>query len=189
MRLKRWLPGILLWLTGLAIGLLTLKDWIQLNDEGLMLQAAARISRGEVPYRDFWWFYPPGQPYLLALIWKLHGPSLIDWRILLAVSDATVALLVWRLSLRRAGQLPSLLAWTVAIFAVSSATGPHPYPIAMALALGSLLLLGSRPWAAGLLLGVVAAWRIEFAAYLALGSALGLLVKGDLRKSLLPWSG
>ena len=31
-----------------------------------MLQAAARIADGEVPYRDFWWFYPPGQPYLLA---------------------------------------------------------------------------------------------------------------------------
>ena len=39
---------------------------IQPNDEGLMLQAAARIAHGEVPYRDFWWFYPPGQPYLLV---------------------------------------------------------------------------------------------------------------------------
>ena len=27
-----------------------------------MLQAAARIADGQVPYRDFWWFYPPGQP-------------------------------------------------------------------------------------------------------------------------------
>ncbi len=188
-RVKRIAPGAFLWLVGLGIGLVTLKDWIQLNDEGLMLQAAARIANGEVPYRDFWWFYPPGQPYLLALIWKLDGPSLVDWRVLRAVTDATVALLVWRLALRRSGQLPALLAWAVAIFAVSSATGPHPYPIAMALALGSLLFLESRPWAAGLLLGVVAAWRIEFAAYLGLGSLLGLAVRGDLRRTFAPWIG
>ena len=31
-----------------------------------MLQAAARIADGQVPYRDFWWFYPPGQPLLLG---------------------------------------------------------------------------------------------------------------------------
>lgn len=189
LRLSRLLPGLLLWLIGFAIGLLTLKDWIQLNDEGLMLQAAARIADGQVPYRDFWWFYPPGQPYLLALIWKIHGPSLVDWRVLRALSDATVALLVWRLALRRSGQVPALFAWAVAIFAVSSATGPHPYPIAMALALGSLLLLDSRPWLAGVLLGVAAAWRIEFAAYLGLGSLLGLVVRGGLRRTLLPWLG
>ena len=186
---RRLLPGTLIWLIGVGISVLTLKDWIQLNDEGLMLQAAARISHGEVPYRDFWWFYPPGQPYLLALVWKLHGPSLVDWRIIRALSNATVGLLVWRLALRRSGQVPSLFAWAVAIFAVSSATGPHPYPIAMALALGSLLCLEKRPWVAGILLGVVAAWRIEFAAYLGLGSALGLIIRGSSLRVFMGWLG
>ena len=97
-RLRAWAPGALLWLAGLGLGFVTLKDWIQLNDEGLMLQASARISQGQVPFRDFWWFYPPGQPYLLALVWKATGPSLVPWRILRAASDATVALLVWRLA-------------------------------------------------------------------------------------------
>jgi len=175
--------GLTLWVFGLGLGLVTLKNWIQLNDEGLMLQAAARIAGGQVPYRDFWWFYPPGQPYLLALVWKIHGASLVDWRLIRAAADATVGVLVWRLALRRAGQIPSLLAWLVAVFAVSSATGPHPYPIAMALALGSLLLLDRRPWAAGLLLGLVAAWRIEFAAYLGLGSVIGLCLRGRFWRS------
>ena len=186
---RRWGPGVALWVFGLGISLVTLKDWIQLNDEGLMLQAAARIANGEVPYRDFWWFYPPGQPYLLALIWKLHGPSLVDWRIVRALANATVGVLVWRLALRRSGQIPALFAWAVAIFAVSSATGPHPYPIAMALALGSLLCLDARPWAAGILLGIVAAWRIEFAAYLGLGSALGLAWRGTKPRVLAVWFG
>lgn len=54
---------------------------IQPNDEGLMLQAASRIAHGQVPYSDFWWFYPPGQPYLLAALWKVFGPSLLTWRL------------------------------------------------------------------------------------------------------------
>ena len=54
---------------------------IQPNDEGLMLQAASRIAHGQVPYSDFWWFYPPGQPYLMAALWKVFGPSLLTWRL------------------------------------------------------------------------------------------------------------
>ena len=49
------------------------------NDEGLMLVAADRIAHGQVPYSDFWWFYPPGQPYLLAaLICRLRPRLEID---------------------------------------------------------------------------------------------------------------
>ena len=187
--IRRFAPGALLWLAGLGVGAVSLKNWIQVNDEGLMLQAAARIADGQVPYRDFWWFYPPGQSYLLALLWKLTGPSLIPWRILRAASDATVALLVWRLALRRGGRMPALLAWLAAILAVSSATGPHPYPIAMAFSLSALLLLERRPGLAGAFAGAAAIWRIEFAAYLGLGCAVGLIVRGGALKPLLRFAG
>lgn len=180
--LRRIGPAAGLWLLGLLIGALTLRDWIQLNDEGLMLQAAARISEGQVPYRDFWWFYPPGQAYLLGIAWKFLGPSLLPWRVIRAVVNATVALLVWRLARRRSGPSVSLLAWAVAILAVSSATGPHPYPIAIAFSLGCLLLLDRHPAAAGAALGVVAIWRIEFAVFLLMGCVLGLVVRGGWRK-------
>ena len=46
-----------------------------------MLQAAARIADGQVPYRDFWWFYPPGQPYLLGGLRELVRPVAAAWRI------------------------------------------------------------------------------------------------------------
>ena len=59
---------------------------IQPNDEGLMLQAAARIADGQVPYRDFWWFYPPGQPALLGGLWALFGPSLLTWKMVRALA-------------------------------------------------------------------------------------------------------
>ena len=73
-------------------------DGIQPNDEGLMLAAAARIADGQVPYRDFWWFYPPGQPYLLGGLWELFGPSLLAWRIVRVLCDAGVAVLAYALA-------------------------------------------------------------------------------------------
>ena len=60
----------------------SLRRGIDPFDEGLVLQAAARVSDGQLPYADFLWSYGPGAPYLLAGLRELLGPSLLDWRIL-----------------------------------------------------------------------------------------------------------
>jgi hypothetical protein len=160
----------LLFLGALVISGITLLDGIQLNDEGLMLEAARRIAGGQVPYSDFWWFYPPGQPYLLGGLWELFGPSLLPWRILRVLCDASVAVLAWSLA-RRGGASPrlALAVWLASALAMAYPSGPHPFPPTLALCLGALLLFERRPELAGLLAGVAAAWRIEFAAYLGLG--------------------
>ena len=75
-----WAVGGVLFVLSVLVAASTMLLGVQPNDEGLMLQAAARISSGEVPYRDFWWFYPPGQSYLLGGLWSLLGPSLLTWR-------------------------------------------------------------------------------------------------------------
>jgi len=146
---------------------------IQPNDEGLMLQAAARIADGQVPYADFWWFYPPGQPYLLAALQEVFGPSLLVWRVVRALTDAVVAALAFGLARRAAGPGLALAAWAAAILAMAYPSGPHPFPIALALALAALLAFERRPATAGILVGACAAWRIEFAAFAALGVVLG----------------
>jgi hypothetical protein len=149
----------------------TVLHGIQPNDEGLMLQAARRIAGGQVPYSDFWWYYPPGQPYLLAGLWKLFGASLVEWRVVRVLSDATVAVLAYELARRRAPVPLALAAWLTAACAMAFPTGPHPFPIALALALGALLTFERRPVLAGVLIGACAAWRVEFAGYLALALA------------------
>jgi hypothetical protein len=163
----------LLWLAGAAVSGVTLLKGIQPNDEGLMLQAAARIAAGEVPYRDFWWYYPPGQPYLLGGLWAAVGPSLLTWRVVRVAADATVALAVYLLARRRAPRGLALAAWLGAAGAMAFPSGPHPFPIALALALGALLAMERRPALAGALAGLCAVWRLEFAAYLAAGVLLG----------------
>ncbi len=173
---------VLLFLAGAGFSLLTILKGMQPNDEGLMLQAASRIAAGEVPYKDFWWFYPPGQPYLLAVLWKLFGPSLLTWRILRVLVNAAVALLAYVLARRMAPRPLALVAWLASIVVLAAPTGPHPYPVAMAFALGCLLLFDRNPALAGVLTGLTGFWRIEFAAYLGLAVLVGYALRpGDHR--------
>ncbi|MFN8175140.1 MAG: hypothetical protein U0T02_08745 [Solirubrobacteraceae bacterium] len=161
--------SVLLFLGAAALSGATMLKGIQPNDEGLMLQAASRIAHGEVPYSDFWWFYPPGQPYLLGGLWSIFGPSLLVWRIVRVLCDATVALLAWRLARRAAPEPLALAAWLATALAMAFPSGPHPYPLALAAALGALLCFERSPVGAGVLVGVCAAWRLEFAAFAGLG--------------------
>jgi len=167
----------LVFLAASAITAMTLLEGIQPNDEGLMLQAAARIADGQVPYRDFWWYYPPGQPYLLATLWDVFGPSLVTWRIVRLFANAVVALLLYLLVRRRAGVGIAVVAALTGALAMAYPSGPHPFPIALALALAALLRFERSPVTAGILAGACAAWRIEFAAYLGIGVLAAYLLR------------
>jgi hypothetical protein len=106
----------------------------------------------------------------------------LTWRIVRVLTDATVALLAYVLARRHASPPYALLAWLGAAGAMAFPSGPHPVPVALACALGSLLLFVRRPIAAGVLLGLCAAWRLEFAGYLALGILVAVAVSDDLRE-------
>jgi hypothetical protein len=175
--LRRGLLPAGVFLAAAVLSGMTILDGIQPNDEGLMLRAAARIADGQVPYSDFWWYYPPGQPYLLAGLWELLGPSLLHWRLLRVLTDAIVALLAFVLARRRAPTGLALAAALGAALAMAYPTSPHPFPVSLALALGALLAFERSPVWAGVLVGVCAVWRLEFAGYVGLGIALAYLAR------------
>lgn len=168
----------LVFAVSLVLSGVTILAGIQPNDEGLMLQAASRIADGQVPYGDFWWFYPPGQPYLLGALEWLLGPSLLWWRIVRVLCDAGVAALVVVLARRGgAGPGPAVAAGLVAALAMAYPSGPHPFPPTLVFALLALVVFPRRPVAAGVLAGACAAWRIEFGGYLVLGVLLAYAVR------------
>lgn len=151
------------------------------HDEGLMLQAAHRVASGELPYRDFWWNYGPGQPLVLAVFDLVWERSLVPWRVLRVLLDATVALLAYRLAEREVADavavrgrtavaLP-LLAWLAVAGAMAFPTGPHPNPAALALGLGAILLAPRHAKSAGALAGLAAVFRPELGVAAALGAA------------------
>ena len=65
----------LLWLAAALISGFTARRYLGPLDEGVLMQAAARMGSGEWPWRDFSWSYGPGQPlFVLAF-----GDSLWTW--------------------------------------------------------------------------------------------------------------
>src|SRR6266700_1013124 len=69
-------------------------------DEGIVLQGAERILRGEVPYRDFFSFYTPGSFYLAGFLFRVAGDSLVVARIGLAVVGAICSVITYLLARR-----------------------------------------------------------------------------------------
>ena len=159
------------------------------HDEGLMLAAADRIADGQVPYRDFWWNYGPGQPYLLGALTAVSGPSLLAWRVVRVLVDVMVVVLVARLVDAhgpREGGAGGAGRWaTAAAVAAAGAmawpTGPGPGPPALAAALAALLVATRRPGWAGVLAGLAACFRPE----IGIAAILGVTVLARSRRAAL----
>ncbi|HEX2163384.1 MAG TPA: hypothetical protein VHM02_05495 [Thermoanaerobaculia bacterium] len=158
----RWLPAGL-WLAAALISGFTAWRHLDPFDEGLLLVAVDRIVAGQWPYADFAWAYGPGHPLVLSAAAEVLGPSVVWWRVLRTAADATVAVLVFALVDRSAGRRWALAAWLAAALTMAQPTTANPFPVAFAFALGAVLAaVHRRPVAAGALVALAAAWRIDF---------------------------
>jgi hypothetical protein len=140
-------------------------------DEGLMLQAARRVADGQLPYRDFLWSYGPAQPYLLGGLFQVFDVSLLQWRVVRVLADAGVAVLVYAVVAREAGQRFALAGWLVAACVMAQPRSANPFPIALLAALAAIAVATGGPptrgrvTAAAALTAVAAAFRLDFAIY------------------------
>ncbi|MBI4864864.1 MAG: hypothetical protein HY815_32090 [Candidatus Riflebacteria bacterium] len=97
------------------------------GDAGYHLETAHRIASGQVPYRDYVAFTPPGQAYLLAGLFKLTGLSAWSVRLVFAFNAALLAWLISGLIVRVTGACLAILLTLAGIVPF----GPillHPYP-------------------------------------------------------------
>src|SRR6478752_5966130 len=89
------------------------------GDEGLLLQGADRLLRGERLYRDFFAFLPPGGFFLTAGWFGLTNVSLFSARVLAAFTFIGIACVLYCAALRvSCNTLASILC--VAVFVVTS---------------------------------------------------------------------
>ena len=160
-----------------------------LFDEGFELTGAMRVLAAEIPYRDFWYVYAPGELYMLAGLFRLCGPSILAARVLDTALRALLALTAYGVARRLAPRGAALAAWLV----VTLWLGPHgfysipifSYPVIPALVAvnASVLCLLAPPdhderrlgcfVAAGVLAGLATTFRQDFGAYaLAVEAAL-----------------
>jgi hypothetical protein len=172
-------PAAVLWLVAAAISAFTIRRHLEPFDEGLLLQAAARIADGQWPYADFGWPYGPGQPGVVALASEAFGRSVLWWRLVRVAADAALALAVWALVRPAAGDRWALAAWLAAAVTVAQPTSANPFPVALAFAVCAVLAgARGRPVAAGALAALTAFWRPDLGVVAALAVLAALLARG-----------
>jgi hypothetical protein len=66
-------------------------------DEGYIIYGAKRILEGQILYKDFFQFYPPGDFYLLALMFKLFGYSFAVARETAVIINSMISTLLFYL--------------------------------------------------------------------------------------------
>jgi hypothetical protein len=167
-----WYLLAALWALAAVLAGATVLDGIAPHDEGLVLQAGQRIAGGQLPYRDFWANYGPGQLLLVGALAKTLGPSLLAWRLVRVGLVATVALLAFLLARPRAPLGWALAAWAGAAGAMAFPASAGPNPAALALGLGAVALARRAPAGAGALAGAAALFRPELGAAAALGAMI-----------------
>lgn len=150
-------------------------------DEGFVATNAMRVLSGEVPYRDFWAIYPPGQFYVVAALFNLLGPSLAVARAYDTACRFLIVVCVWFLA-RRAGTGSSAFLASATAAVLLASAGFYTYAVFPTLALGLASMVSvlsfvdcrrqNRLVLAGLLLGSAAFFRWDIALYVGLTEAM-----------------
>ncbi|MBX3010526.1 MAG: hypothetical protein KF832_03425 [Caldilineaceae bacterium] len=171
-------------LAGVFLLLLPLRTPLNPYDEGLALVNALRVYQGEVPFRDYWAIYPPGQSYALAAAFHLGEINVFTERLYDSVVRWLCALVLLGLALRvQRSWLAALITYGLCLILLAAATfyGYAMFP-ALLFGFGALLLFftylqqATGRWliAAGLLIGVTALFRIDVAVYVGVATIAGL---------------
>ncbi len=164
---------------------ISLRVWVNVYDEGLAVLNGVRVLRGEIPYRDFWTVYPPGQSYALAAAYRLLGTSLLAARAYDTLVRFLLVVGVYLVGKRIAAPPAALVGGAFSALWLGTVGFPS-YGVFPALALAllatwSLVAFASserRRWLllAGALAGLTALWRLDIAAYLGVALTLSLLL-------------
>ena len=148
---------------------------LYLYDEGIRVFIAQSILAGDIPYRDFYCPYGPGELYWMAGLFKVFGTQLIVARLGAVFFNAIIATCVFAFS-RNAGISKRLCLIAVIAFLLplhvhgDSETLYHVNPAIAFLLVGGLRLCtdircGRNMFLSGLLFGIAAVFRHDFGVY------------------------
>ncbi len=173
-----------------VLTVLTWHTWGDIGrDTGYDLVAGARVAHGQLPYVDFVYYYGPLAPMLVGLAAFIGGTGLAPAVGLGLALAYSIVLAVYALARTQSGPLGASLAAAITAGIAFSPTNfsfvlPHTYSatLAVLMTLGFLLALhraevtARERWllAAGVLAGLAALTRPEFAAAVLVGGALWL---------------
>jgi hypothetical protein len=158
--------------------------WTNPYDEGFVVFGAVRVLNGDVPYRDFWTQHAPGQFYLVALLFKVFGVSLLTERIWDASVRAGIMLLAFLTIRLWARPSHAFAGWTACgiWLAILGSPGFPLFPALLLCLLGVHFAIhyfreSQNPGflcASGLCIGLAALFRHDLGFYAALGVTLAI---------------
>ena len=163
-------------------------------DEGLILVGAMRVGAGQVPHRDFYANYGPGQFYTLAWLFDLFGSSVFVERLYDLTLRSVIVTVVYGITAVRCRKWIAACTTIACAFWLFSAGVPtigYPIvPIIPMVLLGSAFLLpifrGDLPkWRAllaGGITGLAALFRYDVGFALAIVQLASITIAGFLRK-------
>jgi hypothetical protein len=164
--------GLVLFAVAWAVMFAVTPGDVGLYDEGLVLTGAMRVGAGELPHRDFFANYGPGQFYALAFLFKLFGPSVIVERLWDAAIKALIAVLCFVMVRRRCRYVVAFASYGLCLLWLAMLVSPA-YPLFPALLFSQAALLAiespfeSRPssvFASGACAGLAFLFRYDVGA-------------------------
>ncbi len=183
-RLTGRVVAVTVLLAGAVLIALPIKYPINPYDEGLALVNGMRVLRGDVPFRDYWAIYPPGQSYVLAALFGIAGETVLVERVYDTIVRILLALVLYAIAARVLESRRWALAPYLIVATLLAAATFYGYAVFPALLFGFAALLssfrfldaGATRWlvGAGVLAGVTSFFRLDLAFYTA--AALGLLL-------------
>jgi hypothetical protein len=165
-------------------------------DEGLVLTGSMSVAAGDIPHRDFYALYGPGQFYVVAGLFDLFGQAVLVERLYDLVVKALLVSFVYLVSLHLMRTMYAALASAFCVLWIADAGNFPAYPI-----WPCLLLILASIWIAlplfdgaysvtrlvliGLCVGAVALFRYDMgilalAVYSAAFALFGLLERQPL---------
>jgi hypothetical protein len=153
---------------------------------GVSTVGAQRVLAGDLPYRDFWTIYAPGQFYLLALLFRIFGTHLFVEVVAGSVVCSAAAYFCYRLVMNLVEQRFLAIACAGVFVAATFNTGYYKrlgsYPSAILLifiALGLTVLYYNNGRIrylvfAGLATGAAGVFKHDIGGYTAIAIAVGL---------------
>lgn len=176
--------AVLVGLFALMLQVLAFEAYLNIYDEGIILVGAQRVMQGELPYRDFWTMYGPGQFYLAGWLLSAFDSSALAVRAVGLVAKAAITSLCYLIAVRQAPRSWALVAaLVVLLLLVAVRNDTFPIFPALAFALAAIWMVdrpGPGRWPvflAGVLTGGVALFRHDLGAYSAVGIVMALALR------------
>lgn len=153
-------------------------------DDGVLLYGAERILAGNIPYKDFYLVYTPGNLYLLALVFKIFGPSMMIERILNTIVSLFILINTYLITRKLTKNFYALIftifLTTFCIWLDSSYANqnlPLLFSLLSGLSFINYLIKEEKPYLiiSGLLIGVTTLFRHDFGLYTFIAVTITLL--------------